>query len=325
MSHPGPAPRSAARPVGSRHPGVCRTHLIGLVLGLVASALSGGCRAAIDPTVIADAQTSVRIKTELVNDPLVGETPIDVRVQRGVAYLTGRVRSPAAAARAVELARAVPGVSEVRSTIEIGDGPPAPPGTPEAERLALASARETEARARATRRSLFGVGADVGWSFPRSSSLHTRAAFSPLIKIGPPRGLGPVLAFEWFGADVESGGSNPRTPVHVRPIMVGVGYTLTSDRLSFTPSLAAGYAFNSLSIGDAGDADGLPIDVGNSFVWRIGASGWYDLGRRTALHASVGYLMTGLRFTFLDGSRLESRKLPGDSAIVHLGIVYTVF
>lgn len=323
MSRQGTAPRSA-RPVGSRHHWVRRAHLIGLVLGLGGSALSGGCRAAIDPAVIADAQISVRIKTELVNDPLVGETPIDVRVQRGVAYLTGRVRSQAAAARAVELARAVPGVADVKSTLEIGDRPPATP-EPDAERRVPERARETDASERATRRSLFGVGAAVGWSFPRSSSLHTSAAFSPLIKIGPPRGLGPVLAFEWFGADVESGGSNRRTPVRVRPIMVGAGYTLTSDRLSFTPSLAAGYAFNSLSLDEAGDADGLPIDVANSLVWRIGASGWYDLGRRMALHASGGYVMTGLRFTFLDGSRLESRKVPGDSAIVHMGIVYTVF
>ena len=73
-----------------------------------------GCRAAtIDPASIADAQLAARVKTAIVNDPEIGQFPIEVRVVQGVAYLTGPIRLPGHADRAAELARAVPGVTGV--------------------------------------------------------------------------------------------------------------------------------------------------------------------------------------------------------------------
>jgi osmotically-inducible protein OsmY len=57
--------------------------------------LAAGCSASIDPMAIADAQAAALVKTVLVNDPGLGGQTIEVRVVRGVALLSGRIRTQA--------------------------------------------------------------------------------------------------------------------------------------------------------------------------------------------------------------------------------------
>ena len=292
-----------------------------VVLALLVSGIPlAGCRTALDPVVIADAQTAARVKTALVNDPTIGEFAIEVRVTRGVAVLSGGVPAQTDATRALELARAVPGVTEVRSDLRVGSDAQAPPGPIDRAAPAIDS-REIDSAPR-----LLAVGIAAGWSVPRATALKTRLAFSPLFKLGSPRGLAPAIGFDWFQADVAStDGVVPTARVHVKPIMLGAGYTLTTARFSLTPSVVGGYAFNSLTITDVGTAHGLPVEVANSVVWRAGVSAWHDLTARTAVNASVGYLKTGLRLTVLEGGRLVERPVRGDTAVVHVGLVYRVF
>jgi len=288
---------------------------------VIAVALLSGCSAAVDPAAITDAQTAARIKTALVNDPELGELAIEVRVVRGVAALSGRVGSQAQVERAIDLARAVPGVIGVQPNLQVGGDSPATGAQPARQGPQAGDAPEFDPPP-----GLLAVGASVGWSIPNPEALKTRVSISPLLKIGRPSGLGPAIGFDWFHADLESiGGSATLTRVHVKPVMAGIGYTVLADRFSLTPSIVGGFAFNSLTVKATGATQGLPVEVRNSVVWRVGVSAWYDASRRIAINVSTGYLMTGLRLTVLDGGRLEQRDASGDTTILHAGVAYRLF
>jgi hypothetical protein len=294
-----------------------------LAVGLVAVVLGAGCSAVVDPLAIADAQTAARVRTALINDPALGARTIDVRVVRGVVQLSGRVLAQAEVDRAVALSRAVSGVAEVRSDLQVS-GEPIVPLAEEAARGVIPRDDSPELQ---DNPRLLAVGGSVGLSSPHAAALKTRVTISPLIKIGDGRGLGPAMGLHWFQAEIQSTTEPPTvlTRVHVKPLMLGAGYTLGSERLSVSISVVGGYAWNSLTVTATGSAEGLPVEVDNSLVWRPGVSVWYDASRRTAVNVSVGHVRTRLRLTVLDDGRLEKRPARGDTTIVHAGIAYRLF
>jgi osmotically-inducible protein OsmY len=85
---------------------------------LLVPMLLAGCGKTIGET-IDDATITTRVKTSLLNDPQVGGLRIDVDTFRGVVTLSGRVKSQAEEARAVELARRIGGVSDVKSALQV--------------------------------------------------------------------------------------------------------------------------------------------------------------------------------------------------------------
>jgi hyperosmotically inducible protein len=66
-----------------------------------------------------DATITARVKTVLLNDTQVGATKIDVTTNAGVVTIAGTVKSKAEEARAIELARQVTGVRDVKSALTI--------------------------------------------------------------------------------------------------------------------------------------------------------------------------------------------------------------
>ena len=72
--------------------------------------------------VMDDATISTRVKTVLLNDPQVAATKIDVSTTGGIVTLSGSVKSKADEARAIEIARQVTGVREVKSSLIVGSG-----------------------------------------------------------------------------------------------------------------------------------------------------------------------------------------------------------
>jgi hypothetical protein len=271
---------------------------------------------------IADAQTAARVKTALVNDPDLGTRVIEVRVVLGVARLSGRVLTRAEADRAVGIARSVAGVVDVQSTLQIGGEAIVPPDD-QVQRFDL---QELDAPEIQGDPRLLALGAAVGWTDPRAAALKQRVTVSPLIRFGSGRGLGLAVGLNWFQAELQSAGrSDVLTRVQIRPIMLGAGYTIASERTSLSASLVGGYAWNSLTVTGTGAADGLAVEVDNSLVWRPGASLWYDVNRRTALNFSIGYVVTRLQLTVLEGGQLEKRSERGDTTIVRAGIAYKLF
>jgi len=66
-----------------------------------------------------DSGISTRVRTALLNDPQVAATNITVTSSNGVVTLSGRVRTPAEADRAVAVARQTTGVADVRSELAV--------------------------------------------------------------------------------------------------------------------------------------------------------------------------------------------------------------
>ena len=101
--------------IGRLAPGVL------LVVALCGPAAPGCAKApaAARPGAIDDAVTTTRVKTVFINDLLLEKTRIDVDTLKGVVTLSGRVQTREQEARAIELARAVKGVTDVKSTLEI--------------------------------------------------------------------------------------------------------------------------------------------------------------------------------------------------------------
>jgi hyperosmotically inducible protein len=68
---------------------------------------------------IDDATITTRVKTALLNDADVGGLRIDVDTFKGVVTLSGAVKSPAERDKAIDIAKKIDGVRDVKSTLQI--------------------------------------------------------------------------------------------------------------------------------------------------------------------------------------------------------------
>ncbi len=89
-----------------------------LVATLLAPLLLSACGKSVGET-IDDATLTTRVKTSLLNDPVVGGLRIDVDTFKGVVTLSGRAKTKEEEAKAIALARQIDGVKDVKSTLQI--------------------------------------------------------------------------------------------------------------------------------------------------------------------------------------------------------------
>ena len=89
-----------------------------LPLLIAAPLLLSACGKTVEET-FDDATITTRVKTAFINDPLVGALRIDVDTFKGIVTLSGRVKSKQEEEKAVQIARAVRGVTEVKSALQI--------------------------------------------------------------------------------------------------------------------------------------------------------------------------------------------------------------
>ena len=96
------------------------THLTSLLLAtaLIMPLLLAACGKTVGET-IDDATITTRVKTALLNDPVVGGLRIDVDTFKGIVTLSGRVKSQNEQNTAIALARRIDGVKDVKSTLQI--------------------------------------------------------------------------------------------------------------------------------------------------------------------------------------------------------------
>jgi hyperosmotically inducible protein len=102
--------------------GVVRALLILSLVGPITIACGGGGGGSAAKPVSAtldDATITTRVKTAILNDPGVAGQKIDVNASAGVVTLTGVVKTKEEEARAIELAKAVRGVTDVKSTLQV--------------------------------------------------------------------------------------------------------------------------------------------------------------------------------------------------------------
>jgi osmotically-inducible protein OsmY len=67
---------------------------------------------------IDDVTITTRVKTALLNDPDVAGMKINVDTFKGVVTLSGQVETPAEEQKAMQLARGISGVVDVKSTLQ---------------------------------------------------------------------------------------------------------------------------------------------------------------------------------------------------------------
>ena len=94
-----------------------QTWRVALCVMLLAVALAG-CGKSVGET-IDDATITARVKTALLNDPQVGGMKIDVDTTLGIVTMSGVVKTQAEETRAVQLARNIDGVKDVKSTLQV--------------------------------------------------------------------------------------------------------------------------------------------------------------------------------------------------------------
>ncbi len=293
---------------------------------LIAGVATVGCAPALSGLTIEAVRTEARVKTALVNDPVVGARVITVHVVAGVAELSGRVASAEEATRAAAVARAVAGVTEVQLRLAIGESP----DTPEAALEPRADPKRGPAYELAEledRPHLLALGGAMGWANQQGPAAGTRVSPQPLVRLGSGPGWGPAVAFEWFDARVAASPDAPidAGAVRLRPLMAGVRYARPFGRVSVAPSLVAGYSINRLGVPGQGSASTLPVEIANSFVWRPGVSVWIDTSRRTVLNLSIGRAFTDPRVTFVESGRLVERTVSADTTVVLVGVAYRLF
>lgn len=271
-------------------------------------------------TAVADAETAVRVRTALVNDADLGTLQLTVVVRGGVVTLGGTVPSSAGVDRAVALVGGVPGVVRVESSLVVGE--PDPPPAARRDRLPALAPRPDGAPAR-----WLGVGATLTRAWPGSDMLAPATAVGPLIRLRPRRGLGPTLALNWTENRLRRGpGGQPAlAELRLRPVMAGLEYGVIRGRLNAGISLVAGYAFNSLEIDRSRSGPERAVDVGNSFVWRPGASAWYDVTSRIGVTLVAGYLVARPRVAFASDTSVSTRRVSANSVLFNIGIAYWVF
>jgi osmotically-inducible protein OsmY len=95
-----------------------RRPILALLLALLTPLLLAACGKTVGET-IDDASITTRVKTALLNDLAVGVQRIDVDTFKGVVTLSGVVDSPADRDKAIEIAKKVEGVRDVKSTLQL--------------------------------------------------------------------------------------------------------------------------------------------------------------------------------------------------------------
>lgn len=318
VSGPDPLPSGRHTPRSVAHPRFRRLTATLVFVG-IAAAVSSGC-AARSRTAVENAQTAVRVKTAIVNDVELGTLPIDVEASGGVVTLEGIVRTPEQIDRAVEVARGVEGVVRVQTALVIGD--PDPPVARPVPPLPALAPRPREGPLR-----LIGAGASVRLNTPAGDALADDLDVGPILRLRTGNGLAPTIAFNWTNARIETSptGLPALARVRIRPVMAGVQYGFTRGRLGAGASVVAGYAFNNLDIDESVVGAGRAVDVGNSFVWRPGATLWYDVTQRVGINLFGGYLFTRPKVTFVSDTSVETHRMRANSVVISVGVAYWIF
>jgi hypothetical protein len=280
-----------------------------------------GCRTAVDSRLVEDAQTTVRVRTALVNDPQLGLRAIEVHVTAGVVRLTGSVASSEEAQRLVSLVHAIAGVRAVQSDVQVGDL--APPSSAPVQRLKSRSEKPEGP----TDRRLLAVGGSVSWTIPSVTNLTGAPSWGPMVRFGSGSGFSPAIDFNWFAVDMFPGRSQSSrlATLSVKPVMGGATYRWAGERLSLGLSLVGGYSFNHLETDDLVAGRLLALGVDSSFAWRPGVTIWYDASTRVAFNAFAGYVVTRPLVTFLEDGQIVKRTQRADTLLVSAGMAYKLF
>jgi len=148
-------------------------------------------------------------------------------------------------------------------------------------------------------------------------------------------GWGWHWGLNWYSAEVdgEPAIDTEIGELHVRPVMVGYGYTHIVRHTNVTAAMIAGYAVTTISLRpeaanayrDRLGARAVSVDASNTFTVRPEVSIWRDLSKKVGLNISAGYIVARPNVTVHSTLGDEVRHLRADMFTVKIGAVYSVF
>jgi hypothetical protein len=172
------------------------------------------------------------------------------------------------------------------------------------------------------------VGASVTVNNTTDSEVASTTTVGPLIRLNPHKGWGPAGAFNWFRADLDNpaGGDNDFARLRVRPIMLGVSYTVGSSSVLTSFSIVAGPSFNKAEFDKDYVSTGESIDADTSFAVRPGVGVTVTVAPRVAIVGFGGYLINRPDVTYRNRAGLELKdQWKADAVVISVGVVYSLF
>lgn len=264
---------------------------------------------------VEDAQTAMRLKTAILNDEVVGTEDVRVDVVDGVAYLSGRISSEAHRQRLADIARATPGVRDVRIDVNVRP-----------EIAVLRQQLSVEPEDRELRRP-YNVGVGLSARMMRSASaLDDAVDLSPIVLFRT-RAWAPAIGFGWSTRDLAAapGNHDALAKLRVRPVMAGVSYEHAFGRTAIVGSLVAGYAFNSVRPDEEAAGPLRAIRSSNAFAIRPGAAFRVDVTDRTAIQFSLSYTRCRPRVTYASDETVTAQRVNADAMTFSIGAAYWLF
>ena len=267
-----------------------------------------------------DARITMRVRTALVNDPVLGTEAIQIEVRGGIVELEGRVTSAELVERAARLVQQVEGVRDVTVSLEVG--PREVIGRDRPGRLPSIAGPNVDGP---TRIIALGLGSTVGVSPDRA--VGNGVGFGPVVRLRPRNGWGPSVGFSWTKTPLRESptGQLPLASLAVRPVMGGVEYGVSRGRFASALSLIGGYAFTSLTPDTTRSGPGRAIGVRNGIAFRAGVSMWYDVTPRVGVNVFGGYRYTRPTVTFASDAVVSKHRINADAVLISVGFAYWIF
>lgn len=181
------------------------------------------------------------------------------------------------------------------------------------------------------------LGASMSSKLAAHSDSDGETGIGFLFRLGHGReGWGWKYGLNWYSTEIERVAGDARLTfgeLHIRPILVGYGYTHTFRQMKVSASLLGGYAFTSFAVRDDFNqlyrsqraVESIDMETSNVFILRPEVSAWRDLSEKIGLNISLGYIVARPDVTIISSAGRDRRGVNADMFTFKVGLVYSVF
>src|SRR5262249_16121353 len=178
------------------------------------------------------------------------------------------------------------------------------------------------AKAQENSRFAAGIEFTIAASDRAANQDHAHPQFfpDPLWRFGTTDpGWGFHWGLNWYDVRIDrsiGGAATELGELHLKPIMVGYGYTWIVKKNAITADILGGYAFGSMSdlTDRAADAyrmrlglDAIDAKASNAFVLKPEIGIWHDINRYLGLNINVGYMFARPEVTITTSTAADVR------------------
>ena len=181
------------------------------------------------------------------------------------------------------------------------------------------------------------VGASMSSKLAAHSDSDGETNVGFLFRLGQGHdGWGWKYGLNWYSTEIERVAGDVRLTfgeLHIRPILVGYGYTRTFKQVKVSANLLGGYAFTSFAVRDDFDLQyrtthtvgSIDTETSNVLILRPEVSAWRDLNEKLGLNVSIGYIVARPDVTVISAAGRDRRGVNADMFTFKVGLVYSIF